>query len=240
MGARGGGGESADNCPPHHHLPTVPQVDKEQALASVAGVAAAPPSTRAWNPVPGTGGMDTVPPPQHLKGLAAGQGPADPMQAWFAANKTRMGIAGALSNPLGLAVEPSAGGEGAPTATATASQGTWWQDPFLAFGTPGVLAQAALSAGAFNVAPPEQHPPLSTPTLLSGFSGSAATLLHWPGGLEGADHPPSCGGTQAVKVGKPSAVKATPKSAASILMKLSRTNTRKTKSKHKRRDRSRD
>ena len=229
-------GDSADNPP----LPTLPQVDKERALASAAEVAPAPSSTRAWNPESGTGGMGAAPPPLHLKGLTAGQGPADPMQAWFTANKARMGIPGALNTPLGLAVEPSAGGEGAATATATASQGTWWQDPFMAFGTPGVLAQAALSAGAFNVPPPEQHPPLSTPTLHSGFSGSAATLLHRPGGLEGVDHPPSCGGARSVKVGKPSAVKATPKSAASILMKLSRTNTRKTKSKHKRRDRSRD
>ena len=157
----------------------------------------------------------------HQKGLGAqGHAGVDPMQAWYLANKAAMGVPGGVH--LGAAAAEPGAGEAA--ATATASQGTWWQDPFQAFGTAGVLHQAALSAGAFNA-----DPAMSTPTLPSNFSGSAATLL-----LRAASE-----GGPKTKIGKPAAVKATPKTAANILMKLSRTNTRKTKSKHKRRDRDR-
>ena len=165
----------------------------------------------------------------HLKGFGAGvQGRAvDPMQAWYLANKTSMGVPGGMH--LGAAATDPSAVEAA--ATATASQGTWWQDPFQAFGTAGVLHQA-LSAGAFNA---EQA--MSTPALPSNFSGSAATMMQLATSEGGAT---ASAGARAIKVGKPAAVKATPKTAASILMKLSRTNTRKTKSKHKRRDRDRD
>ena len=87
-----------------------------------------------------------------------------------------------------------------------------------------VHAHQLFHDGAFNA-----DPAMSTPTLPSNFSGSAATLL-----LRAASE-----GGPKTKIGKPAAVKATPKTAANILMKLSRTNTRKTKSKHKRRDRDR-
>ena len=165
----------------------------------------------------------------HLKGFGAGvQGRAvDPMQAWYLANKTSMGVPGGMH--LGAAATDPSAVEAA--ATATASQGTWWQDPFQAFGPAGVLHQA-LSAGAFNA---EQA--MSTPALPSNFSGSAATMMQLATSEGGAT---ASAGARAIKVGKPAAVKATPKTAASILMKLSRTNTRKTKSKHKRRDRDRD
>ena len=164
----------------------------------------------------------------HLKGFGAGvPGRAvDPMQAWYLANKASMGVPGGMH--LGSAAADPNAGEAA--VTATASQSTWWQDPFQAFGPAGVLHQA-LSAGAFNA-----DQAMSTPTLPSNFSGSVATMMQLAPSEGGAT---TSAGARAIKVGKPAAVKATPKTAASILMKLSRTNTRKTKSKHKRRDRDR-
>merc|ERR1719178_337836 len=81
------------------------------------------------------------------------------------ANKTSMGVPGGMH--LGAAAADPNAGEAA--VTATASQSTWWQDPFQAFGPAGVLHQA-LSAGAFNA---DQ----AMSTMPSNFSGSAATMM---------------------------------------------------------------